>query len=411
MLAFFRFVFGLFSPYADARERRLAKFLARLDPGASRWDAAGELRDAMGRDLLRLTVLAEWKFKGYRALASKRYRRGLYAHGDAIAKAFADWFLARRGALEAAHPGADEKELWLRGIMAWLAPSNGVFRYEKDAAFERLLRDPAREPLVGDCNQISTLYAWLWSLRFRVDDLEAKFPPGHACLRALGRDVECTAGTFADYADARPAPIEELCAVNVLDVPDGKLRVHRPTPAQMERAATFAFLFSSFRDVTESNLKSAWTNLANQALKDKDWQEAWDWFGKLDDREWRRETARRAALDSAARRNFSRAQAWAAHSGDPAVHRTVDNARGLAALEARDWSAARKWFDRAGEPDNVRVAWLREYGALADTVARCRTAQDWRPHRARVRRMRECAREAGEREYEAFCDRVLDLIG
>lgn len=404
-------IFGIFSPYADPRERRVGKLLRRFDAGASRFDAAQSLRDAMSSDLLRLTVLQEWRFKGYRALASKRYRRRLYENADAIARRFTEWFLGNRERLAAARPGANEREQWLTGVMEWLAPGNGVFKYEANAAFERLLRDPAHEPLVGDCNQVSTLYAWLWSLRFPVTELEAKFPPGHACLRALGRDVECTAGTFMEYPQTPPSPIEELCAVNVLDVSDSKLRVHSPTPDQMERAATFAFLFSSRRDITEGNLRSAWRNLAAQAFESKDWDAAWGWYGKLNDERGRAATAHNAALELAAKGKFSRAETWAARSQDPDVRKAVLRSRAAAAYRAKDWAAARKWYDRAGEPESVRSSWMAEYAELFGKVKNCRTAQDWKPVRATVRRMRECAREGGDRKAEESCDRILETAG
>lgn len=412
MASFWWSVFGIFSPYADPRERRVARLLRRLDAGASRFDASGALREVMSRELLRLTVLTEWKFKGYRPLASKRYRRRLYAAADAIARRFTEWFLANRESLERDCPApGGERALWLHGIMRWLAPGNGVFRYEEGAAFERLLRDPAAEPLVGDCNQVSTLYAWLWSLRFPVTELEAKFPPGHACLRVLGRDVECTAGRFLEYPQTPASPIEELCAVNVLDVPDAKIRAHRPTAQQLERAATFAFLFSSRREITEGNLRAAWRNLANRALADGDWDAAWDWYGKLGDAKWRADTARNAALGLASRGKFAQAEDWAGRSGDPEVRKAVLRSRAAAAYRAKDWAAARKWYDRAGEPESVRTSWMAEYAELFNQVKNCRTADDWKPRRATVRRMRECARNGGDRAAEESCDRIIEIAG
>lgn len=444
MLGFLRTLFGFFSPYADARERRVGIFLKRLDSGSSRWDAAATLRKIISRDLLRLTILLEWKLKGYRKLASKSYRRNLYANADTIAQKFTEWFLGHQKELSAQRPGADDRELWIRGIMTWLAPENGIFQYEAGAAFERALRDPSREKIVADCNQISTLYTWLWSLRFPVTELDAKFPPNHACLRILNRDIECTAGKFTDYSNVPTSPIEELCAVNVLDVSDSKLRIHRPSPLQMERAATFAFLFSSRQEITENNLRIAWKKLAHQALQEKDWQAAWDWFGKLNDQPARQETAHLAALALASAGKFSRAEEWAAHSGLPEVRKAVLRARALAAYYAKNWTEARKWYERAGEPESIKIVfhaqateayhsqkwaearkwyeraqeselvknvWLAEYSQLQEKVKNCRTDAQWKAVLPFVRRMRECAREGGNRAAQESCDRILETLG
>ena len=61
---------------------------------------------------------------------------------------------------------------------------------EESSTFGKLLRNPNRESLIGDCNQIVTLYIALFALKFDVQLLQLKTYPGHVALHFDGIDVE-----------------------------------------------------------------------------------------------------------------------------------------------------------------------------------------------------------------------------
>ena len=79
-----------------------------------------------------------------------------------------------------------------------------------------------------------------------------------------------------------------------------------------------------------------------------------------------------------------------------------------------DFAAAeyesKEWFAELSIP-LFRDGWMGEYAALFDRVKNCRTDAQWKAQRSTVRRMRECARQGGDRAAEESCDKILETVG
>ncbi|MCA9340158.1 MAG: hypothetical protein KDA17_04560, partial [Candidatus Saccharibacteria bacterium] len=132
-----------------------------------------------------INLWTEYRYKGYVYL-KKSERKRLYKNLESIAKDFEAFKTTHRADdeqtrkkiadISIAQPEITRVVL-LATIMEYLSPRRGVYQYRASSSFGRLLRDPATETLIGDCNQIVTLYIYLYSRYFAVSDLKLRLLP------------------------------------------------------------------------------------------------------------------------------------------------------------------------------------------------------------------------------------------
>lgn len=275
-MKFLRWLYLTITRWAHPFERRTEKFLRWVNGFRTREEVVRRLTQLMQEDFLVLSVWLEKRFKNYRSL-TRRARLKLYRNAQRLMHDF-DEFRARynasgTGLLEKLKEHApklmatDAPQLSLIAtIMAYMKPGNR-YLYEESVSFSRLLVDPSKEQMVGDCNQIVTLYAILFAREFPITELSIKLLPGHVCLHYRGVDIEATTATFAHYKDYEfIAPITELVSTNLLDVSEPGESVSAVEPEVFVKGAQLAHAISSRRETVEHNMKVAYKNLALAAL-------------------------------------------------------------------------------------------------------------------------------------------------
>lgn len=277
MLKFLSAVFYFFSPYVNSFERRVNKFFRNIKSTSGSLSVNSELQELMQKDLVVLSVWLERKYKGYKYL-SKRMRRRMYENRDLIVKKFEE-FCAEHELQE-----KDEKLLRLRQIAAFLRPGS-LYLYLETSSFGKLLQNPEKEKLVGDCNQIVTFYIYLYSLKFPVKDLQIRILPGHVCLHFKDIDVEATNATFVKYEEGSVLPVTEIVSTNLLDLNDFREKAQQISPRDMVKSAQLAYTISSMKEVVTKNLEIAYHNLAVTCLAADDFEGAMFYADKKGDNE------------------------------------------------------------------------------------------------------------------------------
>ncbi|PJC36919.1 hypothetical protein CO046_03080 [Candidatus Peregrinibacteria bacterium CG_4_9_14_0_2_um_filter_53_11] len=286
-------LYALFTPYVSPFERRVDRFFLWVNSSRSRGEVERRMRELMSEDMITFSVWVEKRFKNYHYL-TKRHRRQMYRNAEAIKvqfKAFAQSQLVSGKALEeelararvAVAPTRLPELQHLVSIMRYLDPRSR-FRYEESRSFGKLLADPNSARLVGDCNQIVTLYAALFSLKFPLRELQIKLLPKHVCLHLDGVDIEATNATFQNYTEYEYiAPLTEIVATNLLDVNDPDELVMSVEPEVFVKGAQLAFALSQKREVVEHNIRVAYHNLALAALKSRNFTRAYFYADKIRD--------------------------------------------------------------------------------------------------------------------------------
>jgi len=285
----------LFTPYVSFFEWRVDSFFTGVKSTDRLSDIKGDLLYLMRKDLIVVNIWMEKKFKGYEYL-SKSKRRQMYENAQKISDNFLkfcetnkideNFVRAEIKEKDLTYPeGGTEKIVFLRKIAEFLQPEN-LYHYIETSSFGKLLNDPEKEKLEGDCNQIVTLYAYLFSLKYDINELNIKLLPEHVCLHFRNIDIEATNGTFTRYRESMDVlPVTEIIATNMLDIPDFREEAVTITPRVMVKSAQLAYATSSLRSLVEKNLNIAYENLGNSAYNASDFNAAIFYFEKAGDGE------------------------------------------------------------------------------------------------------------------------------
>lgn len=371
--------FRFFSVYADPFEKEVDRFLKRIGRSSKK-----DLEALIQRDLVRLTIFLEYKFKGYKKL-KKGYRKKLYNYASLIAKDFVVTFDEQKGVLAERQkkmdiPSAlrdDEHLTYLLGIMEYLKPGKRL-QYQEAADFAKLLRDPTQEMLVGDCNQITTLYIYLYALHFPVGDLRVKILPEHVCLHYKGIDIETTNSTLTEYKNYTfLSDVEEIVAANLLDVSDPHEKQFQISPKNMLKSAELAYHFSSHRATVKKNLFIAYYNMSVYYAEQK---------------------------------NFSKAVLFANKSGNTKLQKNITQMEAIEYLESKQYAKAIEKFRRIGNSEGEKACYQNELADLFEKTKSCKTVQDYKAHKSTLRRMKELATKVHNQKVVDFANDVLKKL-
>lgn len=372
-------VFRFFSVYIDPFEKHVDRFLKNV-----RRKSKKDLETLIQQDLVKLTIFLEYKFKGYKKL-KKRYRKKLYEHAGLIAKDFVFFFDEHKEEL-AEHQKSldipselksDERMTYLLGILTYLKPGERL-QYQNAATFGKLLRDPTSEMLVGDCNQITTLYIYLYSLRFPVGDLHVKILPEHICLHYRGVDIETTNATLAHYDDYTfLSDVEEIVAANLLDVSDPSEKQFEISPKSMLKSAELAFHFSSHRATVEKNLFIAYHNMAVYYANQK---------------------------------NFSKATLFANKSGNTKLQKEITRMEAIDHLKAKRYKKALDRFKKIGDLEGQKACYQNELVDLLDKTKSFKKVNDYKNRKAVLRRMKELGLKVHNQKVVDFVNDILKKL-
>jgi hypothetical protein len=412
-------VWNPFSKYADKFEKKINKLLGRLDY-AGKFGVENQLLELMQTNLVITNLWLEFKFKGYKYL-KKHVRKKLYQNSQRIVQTFEGYLqkieipeavlIKKLELLDFTVTKLDLPKIkYLAQIMAFLKPG-GSYEYLEGASFGKLLKDPEKEKLIGDCNQICTLYVFLYSLRFPVTDLQIKLPQNHICLNFKGVDIEATNGTFQNYlGDKQVFPIIELISTNLLDVSDFRDKQIKVDPREFLKAAKLAAFISSNRELVQKNLKAAYHNVAVDALRNDDFQTAEFFFGKTGDFKALESVYHNAVIYYVNKYNFSRAKYYLSKNNQPELQKYVKEKEGYYYFDRGQTARARQIFAEMGNQQMVKACYAREYNQLQKQVAGLKTIEQLKRYKSVYQKMLELGRKMEDQQIVEQLQKLLKQL-
>lgn len=387
-MKFLLWFFGLFSKYVNSFERRVDKFFRNVKSTDSIVDIREGLLELMQENLIAVNVWLEKRFKGYKYL-TKSVRRKMYEDTGKMVKKFEEFVATDPAKLSSLKAVLAEKGLgcstgdlgklrYLFQIMHFFRPGQ-YYKYIRTASFGKLLRDPDERSLEGDCNQIVTLYAYFYSLKYPLKDLQIKLLPEHVCLHFRGIDIEATNGTFQKYKELDVLPITEIISTNLLDLTDFREDVQEIDAREMVKSAQLAYAISSLKTLVAKNLNIAYQNLAIAAMNANDFETAVFYFEKAGDRSNMRIAKRNAAIYYLKNKNYSKAKYYAER-------------------------------DRELLGQIEHAEYVVEYNRLVKKVSSVKTVDDARKHKSDFNKMLHLAQKMGDSELEKSVRKSLEQI-
>ncbi len=420
MWNFIKRFFRFFSFYVNSFERRVDRFFNRIKSSDNISNVRGGLLSLMQENLIITNVWLERKFKGYKYL-KKSYRRKMYQDSEIIVKKFKSFCkqnkinknelkkrLDRKALL---YPNGDEDKIeYLAQIMEFLKPGK-YYHYLKTSSFGRLLRNPDEEKLEGDCNQIVTLYIYLFSLKFSIDDLRIKLLPEHVCLHFRGIDIEATNGRFYKYQDDQQIlPVTEIISTNLLDLTDFREEVQKISPRDFVRSSELAYAISSLRSLVKHNLNVAYRNLAIASLKSNSFDTAIFYANKLNDSKLLASVYHKASVYYMDNNSFRRAKYYANRSHNNELIRVVRHNEGIYYYKRDNISRALKIFRNLNDQKMIKACYQKEYNKLVRTVSGVKTLEDVRKHRNTYRKMLDLAVKMGNTSLQRSIRKTLNKL-
>lgn len=397
-----RWVYYLFAPYASPDERAIAKFFGGLREHGSTTSQRTRAIELLQRNAAAINLWTESAYKGYNYL-TKSTRNTLYRNLDIITADFGE-YRARYSQTAADMPPSaaklpDDIRQTLGALTSYFDPRSRRYEYRESSSFSRLLRDPTRDMMVGDCNQIVTLYVYLFSRYHDVRNLQVRLLPGHIALHYRGIDIEATNGTFTDYssrADARLMPIEELISVNLLDTTDAYLDTHAVSPESLLQSARFAVILSHDRGIVEHNLDVAYKRLITSLMKRHNYSTALKFAMQSRDLELRAIVGHNGAIYHIDKNEFRSARKYASY----AIERTKlvnesYHAEGVYHFNAGRYHDAIRAFRKIGDTANVKKCYEALYVDEQRKLPSRLTTESIKSHHATIKTMRRYADKSG----------------
>ncbi|HEX8762495.1 MAG TPA: hypothetical protein VF733_01930 [Candidatus Saccharimonadales bacterium] len=363
-------LFYFFTPYTDATERAVGRFFKRLSERGSQSRTRARLDPLLQHNIAVINLWTEYQYKGYRYL-TKAQRKKLYANMQLIAEDFDRFYTndvrspqAAISQIQSIAPQATidpQKAVLLQALTYYFSPKRGLYVYRESSSFGRLLRDPAQEKLIGDCNQIVTLYIYLYSRYYTVSDLRIRLLPGHVALHYAGIDIETTNGTFADYSKREGnslLPIEEIVSINLLDTTDSYLSTHEVAAKDFLQAARFASILSHDHDIARRNLHAAYSNAINALMKNNNFKQALQFAVASRDRELLAIVGNNGAVYEMKRHNYPAARRFASHAANrDELIKSIWQAEGIYHLQAERYHNAIKAFKKIDDQTLIRQSY------------------------------------------------------
>ena len=406
----FQKIFYLFSSNTDPNERRVAKFFAKLDEHQTKDDIRQDLDWFLQNNIIGINLWSEFKYRGYKYL-KKAKRRELYNNSLAIASSFEIYLSKNKHSVdqvlaEISAAGIDSKNLsehaeqlqYLRSIMSYLSPHAGRYKYRKSCTFGELLKDPGKNVLEGDCNQIVTLYIHLYSLRHDIKDLEIKTYPGHVAMHFKGVDIEATSGTFANYKKPNQnlLPIEEIVSINLLDVSDEYFKTHDVSAESLLESARIAYILSSQRDIVEKNLAAAYNNVVVDFCGSSSYAKALKYAKQSDEPKLIHMAGHNGAIYFMRGNEYKKALNFAQYSHDRAkLNNSIYHNKGAYYFSKGDYYTALKAFGEIGEHDAVKKCYAGLFSQEQKKLGKLDTAEDIKANRKIIGNMQMYANRSG----------------
>lgn len=417
-----------FSRYADRLEKKVDKLLKKV-AFLGVFEAQRKVLELMKDNLVILNLWLEVSFKGYKHLTRSR-RKAMYLNAENIAKAFLTF--ASRTELDESQvsnrlkslglslPGSEhdkERLLFLFKIMSFLHPHASRFEYLEGASFSKLLTNPLKkEKMIGDCNQIVTFYAFLYSWKYDIADLQIKILPEHVCLHYKGIDIEATSGSPAAYKDyLKILPIVELIATNLLDVSDFREKQVKIEPRVFLKAAHLANNLSSERELVSKNLRTAYFNVSVECLKSNDFDNAAFFLEKSgihteEDRKLLTSIYHNATVYHVKKHNFRKARYYNSKSPDNDLSKYIDEQQAIHLFEKGSFDNARELFYKAGNMKMVKACYARQYNKIQSRVAGLRNPVAMKSHKSDYRKMLELAQKMDDQSLIENLRSILNQL-
>ena len=414
-----------FSSYANPFEKKVGKFFKNINDTSPLSTIHKNLGYLIQHNIVAVNLWSESIYKGYKYL-SKPTRKLLYDNTILLVDDF-NIFASNDdsnfehilnstnhlGANNLAFAQYKDNLIYLYKIMNYLSPSHKRYVYRESCTFGELLKDPKKNQLIGDCNQIVTLYIYLYSLRFDINDLKIKTLPGHVCLHFKGIDIEATNGQFAMYnnKEQKILPIQEIISVNLLDTTDSYFKTHKISPKAFLESARLAYLISSEREIVNNNLKAAYNNIVNDYVKNSDYNLALTFAKQSKNHLLTNFVGHNGALFYLQKKDYNKALNFANYSDKKnELKNNIIYNQGISFYQQKKYQQAINAFKQINNIDLIKKCYIGLFYQEQEKLTKLATKQDIISNKSTIQKMNSYAKSSGEKSLVDYTNSLIKYL-
>lgn len=418
-------IYYKFSQYTGPNERRIANYFRSITEKSNGGKVRKNLIYLLQTDAVAVNLWSEYKYRQYRYL-NKTKRAVLYKNALEIANNVLDDYENNRPSMrditsELENIGIDfksinadlDKLVFLKTIMNYLSPKNDIYVYRDSSTFGALLANPNNEKLIGDCNQIVTLYIYLYSLKYNIEDLKLSLLPGHVAIHYQGIDIEATSGNFNDYSnkDRVISPIEEIVSINLLDTNDSYFKTHKVDATAILESARIAYLISNNHELVDNNLKAAYSNLINEKIKSNNFASALELAKHSKQKNLINLVGHNGAIYYMGINQFKEAHKYAGYADDKSkLIKIIDEHTAHFYYKKENYQLAIKYFEKVGNYDAVKSCYHNLFVKEQKNLGNIKTIEDIKNNKNRIRDMANYAKKSGNKELIKYTEGLIKYL-
>lgn len=413
----------LLTNYANPFEKKVGKFFKSINDNSPLSTIHKNLGYLIQHDIVAVNLWSESRYKGYKYL-SRPTRKLLYDNTTLLVNDFNKFvnndndnnidnitnLIARLGGNTSLLLQYKDNLLYLYQIMRYLSPANKRYVYRESCTFGELLKDPVKSQLIGDCNQIVTLYIYLYSLKYDTNDLKIKTLPGHVCLHFKGLDIEATNGQFAlyDNKDQKILPVQEIVSVNLLDTTDSYFKTHKISPKAFLESARLAYLISSEREIVNNNLKAAYNNIVNDLVKKGDYKLALSYAKVSKNNALINYVGHNGALFYLQKNDYSKALYFANYADkNRELKNNIIYNQGINLYQQNKYQQAINAFKQINNVDLIKKCYIGLFYKEQEKLTKLATKQDIINNKSTIQKMNSYAKHSGEKSLIDYTNNLM----
>lgn len=414
-MSFLRTIFSIFSPYAHPLEKTIASFFKGIGSYNSR-EAQQRTLGLMQRNLVIFHLWMEYRHKGYKYL-NKNTRKTLYENLKKLENLL-EQFCAKNTSLPT--PKIEDKSekttaelTYLAKIMAFFQSPKIKYLYRESSNFGSLLRDPEKAELVGDCNQIVTLYIYLFSRKYDINHLQLKIFENHVCLHFQGIDLEATSHSFTHYhkKDQQILPIIELIPINLLDVTDREVQTFEVSPKFLVEAYKLAAAISKEKKLIYQNLKAAYHQLVHQTQEAHNYDLALQYAKQNEEASLIKNVAHNAVVYFTKQHSFHKAKKYLTIADDPELKKYCLTAEAADLYEKKKYEAAASIFKSINDQEKYQLCYKALFFQEQEKIKGIKTVAELKQKKYVLKKMEDLAMTAKDKKLVEYVKELLKQGG
>ena len=424
MINFLRKIIDFFSPYAHPLEKKADRFFSKINFHIDKSAIHRKILELMQEDIVVLHLWCERRYKGYRYLTKKK-RKKLYENAEKMRRSFETFCLKQKPDISKIFQHIEKKGIpvpqffgkerelkYLACLMSYFSGSKGHFEYRESSNFGELLKDPAKEKLIGDCNQIVTLYVYFFALQYDISELQLKFYPEHVCLHYKGVDIEATNGSFRNYHEKgqKILPATELIALNLLDVADKREEIYVISPDSFLESSKLTFLLSSDQEIASHNLKVAYQTIISRSMKERQFDKALRYAKQSKDPQFIQLASHNATLYFLKHNQFRRAEKFNQIAKNEKLRKAIIEAEGVYYFKNKDFEKALSLFQKVHNADLIKGCYEGMFMKLNKELQFVKTLDQFKRKKTTLKKMQEYAKKSQNPKMIKYTSDLLKQI-